>query len=37
MQIASGLADARKINEELARIETERQAILARAEPTGSV
>jgi F-type H+-transporting ATPase subunit b len=34
-QIASGLANARKINEELARIETERRSILARADIDG--
>jgi F-type H+-transporting ATPase subunit b len=34
-QIASGLADAKKINEELARIETERQSILAKADTDG--
>ena len=34
-QIASGLADAKKINDKLARIEIERQSILARADADG--
>jgi F-type H+-transporting ATPase subunit b len=34
-QIANGLANAEKINSELARIETERQEVLAKAEAEG--
>ena len=34
-RLPSGLADAQKINEKLARIEIERQSILARAEADG--